>query len=61
MRIYIVRQMGAPQGELAFLGHPGWLNGSDGGIAKGVLDVPSIKYLLGVIKAQYAKKAILCH
>jgi len=61
MRIHIVRRTGAPQGEHAFLDHPRWQNGSDGGIAWGVLESPSIKNLLGVIKAQRAEEAILCH
>jgi len=58
--IHIVRQTGAPQGEHAFLGHPRWPNGSDRGIPCGVLESPSIKNLLGVIKAQRAEEAILC-
>jgi len=60
MRIHIVRRTGAPQGEHAFLGHPWWQNGSDRGIAWGVLESPSIKSLLGVINAQRAEEAILC-
>jgi len=52
--------MGAPQGEHAFRGHPWWQNGSDRGIAWGVLESPSIKNLLGVIKAQCAEEVILC-
>jgi len=60
MRIHIVRRTGAPQGEHAFLGHLWWQNGSDRGIAWGVLESPSIKALLGVIKAQRAEEAILC-
>ena len=59
MRIHIVCQTGAPQGEHAFLGHPWCQNGSDRGIAWGVLVSPSIKNLLGVIKAQRAEEAIL--
>jgi len=60
MRIHIVRRTGAPQGEHAFLGPPWWQNGSDRGISWGVLESPSIKNLLGVIKAQRAEVAILC-
>jgi len=60
MRIHIVRRTGAPQGEHAFLGHPWWQNGSDRGIAWGVLESPSIKNLLGVIKAHRTVEAILC-
>jgi len=60
MRIDIVRRTGAPQGEHAFLGYPWWQNGSDRGIAWGVLESPSIKNLLSVIKAQRAEEAILC-
>jgi len=56
----MVRRTGAPQAEHPFLGHPGWQNGSHRGIACGVLESPSIKSLLGVIKAQGAEKAILC-
>jgi len=60
VRIQIVRRTGAPQCDHAFLGHPWWQNGSDRGIAWGVLESPSIKNLLGVIKAQAAKQVILC-
>jgi len=60
MRIYIVRRTGAPQGEHAFLGHSWWQNGSDRGIAWAVLESPSIKNLLRVIKAQCAEEGILC-
>jgi len=55
-----VRQTEAPQGEHAFLGHPWWHNGSDRGIAWGVLESLSITNLLGFIKAQRAEEAILC-
>ena len=54
-----MRRTGAPHGEHAFLGHPWWQNGSDRGIAWGVLESPSIKGLHGVIKAQRAEEAIL--
>jgi len=60
MRIHIVRRTGAPQGEHAFLGNPWWQNGSDPGIAWGVLESPSIKNLLGLIKVPQAEEAILC-
>jgi len=60
MRIQIVSRTGRPQGEHAFLGHPWWQNGSDRGIACGVLASPSIKNLLGVIKAQGAEEPNLC-
>jgi len=60
MRIHIVRRTGAPPGEHAFLDHPWWQNGSDRGIAWGVLESPSIKSLPGVIKAQRAEETILC-
>jgi len=60
MRIHIIRATGAPQGENVFLGHPWWQNGSDLGIAWGVLESPSIKNLLGVIMAHRAEEAILC-
>ena len=60
MRIHIIRPMGAPQGEHAFRGHPWWQNGSDRGLAWGVLESPSITRLDGVIKAQRPEDAILC-
>jgi len=60
MRIQIVRRTGPPQREHAFLGHPWWQNGSNRGIAWGVLESPSIKSLLRVIKTQRAEEAILC-
>jgi len=60
MRIHIVSRTGAPQGEPPFHGHPWWQNGSNRGIGCGVLESPSIKDLLGGIKAQRAEKAILC-
>jgi len=60
MRIYIVRWTGASQGEHPFLGHPGREDGSDQGIASGVLNSPSIKTLHSVIKAQSSEKVILC-
>ena len=60
MRIHFVLRTGAPQGEHAFLRHPWWQNGSDRGIAWGVLKSPSIKNLHGGIKAQRAEAAILC-
>ena len=60
MRIHIVRRTGDPQGAPAFLGHPWWQNGSDRGIAWGVLESPRIQNVLGVIKGQHAEEAILC-
>ena len=60
MRILIIRRTGGRQGEHAFLGHPWWQNGSDRGIAWGVLQSPSIKNLLGLIKAQRPEETMLC-
>ena len=60
MRIQIVRRTGAPQGEHAFLVHPWWQNGSNRGIAWGVLESSSIKNLLGVINRHCPEEAILC-
>jgi len=60
MWIHIVRRTSTPQGEHAFLGHPWWQNGSDRGIAWGVLESPGIKNLLGLIKAHRTEEAILC-
>jgi len=57
MRIHIVCRTGARQGEHLFLGYPRWQNDSDRGIAWGVLQSPSLKYLLGVINAQRPKEA----
>jgi len=60
MRIHVVRRTGTPQGEHAFLGHPWWQNGSDRGIAWGVLESLGINNLLGLIKAERTEEAILC-
>ena len=58
MRIYIVRQTGAPAAQDPFLGHPWCVRDSDRGIAWGVLTAPSIVDLLCLVRAQDVEEEI---